>query len=343
MSLLIENVSQNKNKWMELRKGKIGASSAYDAADIDEGSNPLRVWENLVRQGDWAESDSSNGWSKWGLRLESAIGEGFAEDYASETGQKVEIVGGDALYQHDKYPFAVATPDFLMKIDGELVNVQVKTRSSSRYTEYLDGKLPNSDRAQVLHELGVLSQLGIRRGFLVSFFYPGFAQGVREPTMIWREVYREDDYVEELFKREKLLVDMAARGEIPSVKIPGQAARNRFWETDNATLDLSGNEEFEGLCKEYLRLKIEVAKTDQVKKGLAVAALEFIKNAKRGFCGDYKVNVVRAEKTLFDSKRFQKAHPDLYKKFTFKSKSIYPLITGPSSEDAVALEHEDLG
>lgn len=343
MSLLIENVSQNKEKWMELRKGKIGASSAYDAADIDEGSNPLRVWENLIRQGDWAEKDSSNGWSKWGLRLESAIGEGFAEDYAAETGSKVEIVGGDALYQHDKYPFAVATPDFLMKIDGELVNVQVKTRSASRYSEYLDGKLPNSDRAQVLHELGVLSQLGIRRGFLASFFYPGFVQGVREPSLIWREVHREDEYVDELFKREQKLVEMAQRGEAPPVKIPGQAARNRFWECDDSTLDLTGNEDFEFTCREYIRLKIEEATVSKAKKKLAVQALEFIKTAKKGFSGDYKVNVVRTEKTLFDVNRFKTIHPELFKKFTYKSKSIFPLITGPSSEAAVELEHEDLG
>lgn len=327
--ILLEDVRHNKEKWKLLRKGKIGASSAYDAANIDEGSNPLRVWSQLVSTSDWEESEP-NGWSKWGLRLEDGVGRGFCEDYEEETGSKAIIVGGDALYQHDEFPWAVATPDFLVNINGELVNVQTKTRTSARWKEYQNG-IPNSDRAQVLHELGVLAPMGIKRAFLAVFFYPGFSHGVAEPTLKWFEVPYEQQWIDELFRREQELWEMAQKRVPPAINFPGESALARFWEHEKKVLDFSGDEAFLKACEDHRRAREKESEAQEEKSRASGVLLESIANAYGGRTEGCSVTVVRKEFTSIDTKRLKATEPTLHsellQKYPKHNKSIYPLVT----------------
>lgn len=355
--LLLDNVSANKEQWHELRKGKIGASDAYDAADIDDGSRPLKVWQRLVEQdyqaeeeeGEEEQQDEDNSWADWGHRLEPVVAQAVIEKLRND-GNRVDIVGGDSLYRHSDLEWAIATPDFLLNVNGELVNLQIKTRFGSRFKEYVGG-IPNKDRAQCVHELGVMRPEGFTRSILGVFFYPHFPSGVNKPTLESFDITAEEQHYEELFRREQELVNCAKERRIPAVKVPGEGALLRFWEMRSEAEVLEGEKAasvdywadvYNELGEEMKNLK---ATRDLAKGNI----LELIGETKKAASNSFAISVVRAAKKSLSGKRIKEADETLYemimKKYGSESKSISIRVSDlrPKTEEEVSVDESLAG
>lgn len=338
--ILLTECQKNREEWLRLRKGKIGASQAYDAANIDAESQPFKVWQELTGTGD--ERDD-NEWAFWGRTLEKSVFDGFILQYKKEHPErKVELLDSDFLIQHPSFDWAVATPDFVVSIDGEPVIVQVKTRSPSRYAEYKEG-IPNQDRAQVLHELGCMSGLGVNRAILAVFFYPSVGAMYRPPTLEHFEILREPEFIDELFRREEELVLLARRGELPEIKLTSSKdeLKARYFKPGKDSVDLSGDPNALAAYNLYLEgsEKEKLGKSQKDAAGKTLMGL--IGDAKEGFIAPGKlVKMIRVAESTgkeIDTKALKKADPsgfqllvDQYPK-TVASK-MYVKVSGESTD-----------
>jgi len=338
--ILMSNCQENRELWLNLRKGKIGASSAYDAADLDAGSQPMRVWLDLCGK---SESFGDNDWAFWGRMLEKSVLDGWLAKFQEENpGKIIKVLDGDFLIQHPYFKWAVATPDFVVSIDGEPVSIQIKTRSAGRFDEYQDGAIPNADRAQVLHELGCLEQLGIKRAYLVVFFYPGSGKAYRPPSISWTEVPAEKAFIDELFKREQFVVDCAAKGEPPPIK-PTEERKflgGRFAKKTSAVIDLCDDKDAQVIFDRYVEASKAEKEATLVKTALSTEMLIKIGNAGEGYLGiDRKVIIVRTNpQPTLDTTKFKKEDPEGFKALMTKypkkaEQSVYPRFYGGAAED----------
>jgi len=296
MQILIENCQENKEEWLKAREGKITATMAYDAANIDEGSEPMNAWLSL--RGERAPFEPNEA-MEIGLLLEDDVAELFCRRYIEDNpGADVELKKFDVFGVHDKYDFLGSSFDYEVYINGERNLLETKTTRARFLPQWEDGNIPNRYRAQALHEMAVSGD--VQRIYLAALIF--------EPTLRYSLVEREETLVDELIKRELALYELFRKGEPPELKNPTQEhLKALFWETDESeiVLELKHTEIIEGY--KYAR---EAEKTAKDRKARCQAnLLQLCGKAKRARCGDHKISVVRTEYMNFDTKRWQKEEP----------------------------------
>lgn len=321
MQVLLENCSENKEKWLELRKGKIGASSAYDAADIDANANPLDAWLELMGLKEPLEDNDS---MYFGRELESFAANEFAKRYANDNpGADLRLERADMLVQHPKYHFASCTPDYFLFVNGEKCNVQIKTTKSHNLSQWEDGACPNRVRAQCLHEMGCLP--GVHRSFAAAFIF--------EPAFRYCEIPRQEEFIDELFKREAALYALYEKREPPPIKKAyASEMKALFWdyEVDEVILE----PKHEKLFIDYLEAKgrEDRAKEERSLLGAKIMELGALKDgAKLITCGEHKATIVRQEFDAIDTKKWReqdkKGYYSVLKKYTNEVRKLYPLVS----------------
>lgn len=183
-----QNISEDKDAWLEARLGKIGSSNAYDI--LSEDGNPVRAFLDILGLSDPIPDNEP---MYWGRRLESIVAEEFLRRYVNDNpGADANLVNSDHMYCHDKYDWMQATPDFFVAIDGEFLVLECKTKNAYQAVQYEDG-IPEYPELQVKHQMAVLDN--VDGAFVAALIFT--------PEFKYSKVLRNEAVLESIVQMEK--------------------------------------------------------------------------------------------------------------------------------------------
>lgn len=326
MKTLLENCSKEPERWKSLRRGKITGTMAYDAADIDDGSSPIRAYLQL---GGNLPEPTENEPMYFGKKLQSKVAEIFCEKYVEDhPGAVVNLKEADNFVQHETIPFVAATLDFEVTINGERCILETKTTNERNLELWDDGRIPNRARAQGLHQLGIARSDGVSRCFLAALiFKPTFRYGVIEAN---------DALIAELYAREAKLFDCYDRSDPPGVKNATQEELTQlFFNNDGIDLTCLYPEDKLSVLSKFKEVSEAAKKIEEEKRSLSRQILEICGAASKAVCGKWSVTIVRnSGYESIDLKAFEKEDPSLFGNVfdRFKKKTnpyMYPIVRPP--------------
>jgi predicted phage-related endonuclease len=332
MKILLRNASKDRQKWLSLKQSTIGGSEAYDAADVDEGSAPLKPWLKLR-----GESAQESGEVEplslpyFGLQLEQFVAEEFCREYVRQhPGADVKLLNPDALMGHQTIDWLTATPDRHVIINGELCNLNGKTAHQSQLKYWEGGGCPNRYRAQVLHEAKVQEAMGMQRSFLACLVYV--------PAFFIVEVPHDPNVIEELVRRESTLIDMVKTGTVPPVKnATGEDLAKAFWEvSESDVLEVEEGSDDHFLITTYAQLHGSYKLLEERKKVESAELLNRFGKYKRVVTPDgYRVTLVRQERSGLDLESLRRDQPDVDTVYGYKSRTMFPRVYPPKAEKVI--------
>lgn len=319
MKILMENCSKNEAKWLEMRKGYIGASEAYDAADIDDDSRPLRPWLKLRGE---EEEFVGNDSTYFGKQLENFVADEFCRQYVVDhPGTDIKLVAPDIMVRHPTLEFASATFDRFVYINGELCLLELKTTKAQFAEAWADNSVPKRYRVQVLHQLACLEDERVSRGFAACF--------IMEPSFVYREIPNDPAIVQEILSREKTLFEMAKAGVVPALKTPTPyELRALFWKGDGALVEMPPD--LEVLCSQYRVAMKNFEAAEAKKKKLSALITQSCGGIGKAEGSQYNCTMVRTEYEELDVKALKEGAPDVHdallKTYKRNIKKFYPLV-----------------
>jgi len=127
----------------------IGGSDVAAVFGVSPWTTPLELWR--IKKGLMNPDDFANATAKeMGHLLEPIV----AQCYANETGNR--LIPDTGLYQHAKYPYALANLDSRMQADGEDGILECKTTTYHKAGDWDDDMIPYHYELQVRFYLAVM-------------------------------------------------------------------------------------------------------------------------------------------------------------------------------------------
>ena len=188
-------VFQTEAEWLKFRKGGIGGSEAPTILGVNPYQSPLDLW---AEKRGLVEGKEQTEQMAWGRRLQKAITEGYEE----ETKRKV-MDQGIHSFVHKEHEFIRYSADGLIPRDkGDLI-------FEAKNTGYLTAKdliedFPIWMDVQVQH--GVLT-LGLEGGSIAVL--------VRGNRLWWKDIERNDAFIEQMLEKEMEFWEMVKSGTPP--------------------------------------------------------------------------------------------------------------------------------
>lgn len=143
MKKVLENCSANKETWLELKSKTIGGSEIAGVLGLNPYVTPLQLW--LQKTGKEAAT-TENEYMWLGSRLEPIV----AELYAKREGK--ELQRADFMAVAEQHEYASATPDYLAKDGGSIVEIKTcGIRSAAKW----ENAVPDTAHAQLIWQLGI--------------------------------------------------------------------------------------------------------------------------------------------------------------------------------------------
>jgi putative phage-type endonuclease len=146
-----------RERWLECRMHgpaglipyTIGGSDVAVVMGVSPWNTPLELWR--IKKDLMKPNDAANATAKeMGQLLEPIV----AHCYAAKTGNK--IIPDTGLYQHAKYPYALANLDYQLEEDGQPGVLECKTTTWHKAEDWADGQIPYYYELQVRFYLAVL-------------------------------------------------------------------------------------------------------------------------------------------------------------------------------------------
>lgn len=293
---LIRGVRAKHDSWLKSKTQYLGSADAPDA-----------VWNKLnlyMKKKGLLEDKPLTEPMRWGSLLEPSIGS-RAVEVLRDQGKTTELVDLDTCFQHDSKPYLVATPDFGVKINGELGLLECKLVTSWGSRHWSDGI---SDRAhvQVHHQLEVCDFAGFV--VVAALFVPEFEL----QTYI---VERNGEIASQLLSHEEAVWNCIQSDTLPEIHNPTTDQVKALFPLAQDSLVTLG-EECVPLLEE-LRLHAERAKHHAAEEDRLKAELQLrLGSNSKGICGDTIISWSNVSTARFDSRAFRDAHPDLNAQFT---------------------------
>lgn len=179
-TIAARTVEMSRAEWLEERRKGIGGSDAAAALGISKWKTPFMLY--LEKTGEIAQPDPGEA-AYWGARLEEVV----AEEFAIRTGKRVRR--RNAIFVDPERPFMLANID--REVVGENAGLEVKTTGAWGRGEWADDRLPDAYFVQAQHYMSVMGWDRIYFAVLVG--------GQR---FLWKEIPRDDEFIDLLRERE---------------------------------------------------------------------------------------------------------------------------------------------
>lgn len=155
--ILLTDCSKNRERWLELRKGKITASTISTIVGLNPYKSSLQLWSEWT--GKTEDKFRGNRYTDLGQALEPVVANWFSQK------NKVELVHTDALFQDSELDWLVATPDYVI---APLDNIPLEIKTGNPRTAYKweNGQAPQEYVLQVQIQLRVLRK---ERGIIAAY------------------------------------------------------------------------------------------------------------------------------------------------------------------------------
>lgn len=157
MKVLLENVSENREKWLAIRSSTIGSSEIPTVVGLNKWQTPLQLWMEKTGR---AAPKEDNDAMRLGRLLESFIGEKFARD------NNKHVAAANVLLSHPVHEAFTASPDFWV-LETDFADgatpvglVECKNVNYRRADEWRDGNCPDHAQLQLQWQLAITGLSG---------------------------------------------------------------------------------------------------------------------------------------------------------------------------------------
>lgn len=150
---LVSTKAMDRQTWLEVRKGGIGASDAAAAVGLNPYQSQLELW--MVKTGrdkDLPKIDPSDDTTPvyWGSLLESIV----AAAYTKRTGNRVRRINSVLQHPDPDNAWMLANLDYVVSGSGDVQILECKTAGLNGVRLWVDG-VPEYVQCQVQHQLAV--------------------------------------------------------------------------------------------------------------------------------------------------------------------------------------------
>ena len=153
--IILENVEDNRDQWLALRKGKITASNVAVVCGLSPFKSPLQLWAEWT--GKIEDTFKGNKATQVGLALEPLVASWFSE----RTG--LGVSRANALLGDPELPWLLASPDYVIEGGDPL---EIKTGTYRQAHKWGEGRAPYEYVLQLQIQLRVMRR---QRGYLTAF------------------------------------------------------------------------------------------------------------------------------------------------------------------------------
>lgn len=260
---------QSQEDWLKERLFGIGASESPALFGVNPFESEFSLWAR--KQGKVPMSLEESEAMEWGKRLEDPI----AQAYAEKTGRRVFDPGRNTILRSFEQPWLIATLDREISAsdkDGPGV-LEVKTAGEFRREDWEDGEIPLAYQVQVQHQLAV-----------TGYKWGSIAVLIGGNKFGWKDVQRNDAFIEELRARCAAFWRRVESGEAPDVDGSERtaAALKALYAPNGSMIELGP--EVQEYDDELVALKAHI-------KALEERA-DLLKNKVRAALGDASVGVL---------------------------------------------------
>lgn len=292
---LLKTLNISHEDWLRSRKIGIGGSEAASIAGLNPWSSPMKVY--LDKLSDEVEDIDSER-MRIGRDLEDYVARRFTE----ETGKKVRKL--NSILQSEEHPFMLANLDRV--VVGENAFLECKTTNSFAKKDWESDSIPLHYEIQCLHYMAV-----------GGYDYGYIAVLIGNEKFVWKKIERDEEVLKNLIEIEKTFWEENVLKKNPPLP-DGSDQYSDFLKEKYK--DVSDEikllpDTFIGELEEYDLLKEQLSELEGKKKLIEQKIQEEMKDSQVAKVGDRKVTWKQIMKNSFDSKRFEKERPEIYKEY----------------------------
>lgn len=291
----------DKLEWLKERQCGIGGSDVGAILGVNKYKTPFEVY--LEKTETISEVKEQSEAAYWGDQFEEVV----AKEFEKRTGLKVRR--DRKHYKHKEYPFMVANID--RRIVGQNAILECKTANQYLLKEWEDEEIPASYLLQVQHYICVTNA---DKAYIACL--------IGGQKFIWKEIKRDDELIEIIIKAEKdfwKLVEDKTPPALDGSSAAEKYLRERFANVQEGTKVALGINYKEKIEK-YLSLKKQIKELEQETKVLENSLKLEIGDNESGYIDNFLINWKSYSKTSIDSKKLKEEQPEIYNKYSKKSK-----------------------
>lgn len=296
MVLAIKTSNISREEWLKQRRLGIGGSDSSVVLGFNRFKSPFQLY--LEKIGEYTE-EVDNESIYWGNTLEDIV----AKEFEIRTGKKVRR--RNQMFRHPKYNFMIANID--RNVVGEKALLECKTTNAFNSNAWDGEEIPAEYICQVQHYMAVL---GYEKAYIAVL--------VGGNKFVWKEVERDDEFIELMIQREKDFWENHVLAQVPP-PIDGSPSAtellNKLYPTDNGETVMLDSET-ERLIEAIEALKAEKKQIEEQLKTYENQLKMALEDASVGVSNRYKVIYKAITSNRIDSKRLKEEMPDIYEKYT---------------------------
>lgn len=291
---VISTKDMSREQWLQLRKSGIGGSDAAAILGFNRWKSAFQLY--IEKTSDFVE-EIDNEFIYWGNKLEDMV----AEEFAIRTGKKVQRV--NSMLRHPDYPFMTANLD--RRVVGEKSILECKTTSAYNKEAWEGEDIPAAYLCQLQHYLAVT---GYEKAYIAVL--------IGGNNFIWKEVNRDDEFIELMIKREKEFWENHVIANVPP-PIDGSPSASDFLakiypQDDGSAIML--DEQSNTLIEAIQSIKVEEKQLEAQRTEYENQLKMTLGEASEGHSSIHKVMYKTIIQNRVDSKRLKEDYPEIYQK-----------------------------
>lgn len=293
-------VDMTRQEWLWNRKSGLGGSDASAVLGFNPWKSKFELYidktSNTVEE---IDSEAIH----WGNVLEDVV----AEEFTRRTGKKVRR--RNQTFQHSEYNFMIANID--RDVVGERALLECKTTNAFNSDAWGGEHIPPAYICQLQHYMAVLNYEKAYIAVLIG-----------GQKFIWKEIERDDEFIELMIEQEKhFWEEHVLKGIPPEIDGSESASEllNKMYPEDNGKTVMLQSDEAETLIEAIESIKAEIKEKDKLKKDYENKLKLMIGEAKTGVTPRFEVTLSTITSNRFDSKTLKKELPEIAEKYTRQS------------------------
>lgn len=297
----VSTIEMNRIEWLQLRKSGIGGSDASAILGFNRWKSAFQLYIEKTSETD---EEIDNEFVYWGNVLEDIV----AQEFAKRTGKKVQRV--NRMLRHPNYPFMTANLD--RRIVGEKAILECKTTSTYNKDAWDGEDIPAAYICQLQHYLAVT---GFDKAYIAVL--------IGGNTFVWKEVARDDEFIELMIDREKHFWENHVVANVPPA-IDGSSSASEllakmYPQDDGSAIML--DEQSNTLIEAIESIKTEEKQLEMQRKEYENQLKMTLGESAEGHSDRFKVTYKTITSSRLDSKRLKEEQPAIYEKYIKESLS----------------------
>lgn len=289
-------LEMSRDEWLELRKQGLGGSDAGTVLGFNKYKSAFELYQEKIGE---YESVVDSEAAYWGNVQEDTI----AQEFAKRTGKKVRRM--NKFLVHPEHEFMNANLDRV--IVGEKAILECKTASEYLREAWEGEDIPATYLCQVHHYLAVT---GYEKAYIAVL--------IGGNKFVWKEVERDEEFIQILIEREKDFWENHVLAQIPP-PIDGSDAASallkKMYPQDDGTAIMLTKED-ETVLDAIEALTDEIKQLETQKKEYENQIKLKLETASEAHSPRHKLTFKTVVSNRIDSKRLKEEVPEVYEKFT---------------------------